>query len=536
MNLSHETFLYEYFVFDAMLGKHYDKKALFRELAEIFFLSEKEATELSSAAFGETVSEIRTKSDYFRYVRVCKYHRENGVPFPFSAEEDALISLKGGAILKAEEAELFAQEDAAASIAYRNLIERASGGLILALRVLGVLQCSGQIPDKFDLGVKNLGKAARWGDVVSALSLLRYAKNDRTRNMGIFLACVKDTPCEYLREGAIARVGVAVSPDPAVSILRKGIAAGKVKGDRYDPTVARVVYSDVIGEEDKKALLFSENKEATSEACELPLRLPFSPVEPDREALCKRIFRREQEADAIVNALRNAALRRRSAYLPLCLCSDSPFLRERYFSAIKAALPTAHVEKLEVRSLSARDLELTKNNAFLRSLAEKRTNVCVLFFDGSEEQSAFEDALSFLNGEKRSRFHVNYPAVTLDLGSVLPICICDKENSRKIASRVELLSVKALDKKEKAVATRCLYEEYCELYGVTAGTLAEDALAALSAMPIEKTERAVEKLLSEKGAALDGAEVTTEVIAPYLKGKGEGEFAYGFGGAIYERH
>ena len=531
-DISLETFLYEYFVFDAMLGKHNDREKLFYELGDLYGLDREEIAPFFDRINEEAVSGIRTESDYYRYSRIAQYHNMTGAPCVMTGQDD-LIAIKGNAIVQIKEEELLAASDATASLLFKDIIRRAAGGTIVALRVLGVLQCTGIYMEKdVKHGLKNLRHAAEWGDVVSAIALLKYQPEELAKNGAIFLACIKDTPCEFLREPLSARYGITGRADRDVLLLRKGIAAGKAKSGMRDSTFARIAFSAVIGHEDKEALIFSESRETASEACELPLSLAYRELSPDRKAFSAHAFASEQEKSEAIGNLENVDLRAGAAYTPLCLSSDSAVMRESFFDAIKATFPDANVEKIEVANLTERDFEPTKNNIFLRSLIEKKSNVLVFFFDGGVSEEVYERVAAFLNGEKRSRFRLNYPAVTMDLGSVRPICICDRDHVRRLGKFAEVVSVKGLDSADKAAAIKILCDQRCRLYGIACGGVEDEVVTALSAMTIDNAAKVIDKMLKESRGKLDLIGITMEIAAPYLKGKGSGDFGYGFGGTI----
>jgi len=313
--------------------------------------------------------------------------------------------------------------------------------------------------------------------------------------------------------------------------LKKGIEAGRVNKYIFDPVVARVVFSEVIDDEAKEALIFSASRSHVSDACELPLSLSYAnPLEADRDTLMARTFGRKEEVDRMMRNLSNVDLRTSEVYTPLCLCSDSKATRDYYYNAIKEAFKNANVARVKPPLFDS-DFQSDKNHVFLRNLVEKKANVLVFFIEGQMDRGVFDTFVKFLNGEERRRFRVNNLALSLDLGSVLPICICEKSFQRSLAEYTDQILIAPLDAKEKPEMINKVYDQYCVLYGIEKGAIAEDVMKELSSMEFDRIDATLRKLLLDHRATLSGKEITTELVKPYLK-HGNGGSPFGFGGNL----
>ena len=526
-----ELALHEYFVFEAVLGEYCEKERIFPLLGKMFCLTDEEIERFLARITSPAVSDVRSVADYNRTKRVNQYLDVIEVENELDEEEIYLISLKGNALAQMDKLKMVAERSTAAYAIYGRLIEMASAGALVALRILGILRCTGiGMAQDLESGRKTLEHAAQWGDVVSAIALCEYGDGAREKYASIVLACLKNTPCEYLRDKIFPGVAPDVAPDENVRLLKKGIGANRVNKTFFDPVAARVVFSEVIDDEAKEALIFSANRMSMSDACELPLSLSYAaPLEPDREIFAARTFGREEEVAHAMRNVANADLRATEAYAPLCFVSDSRATREYYFAALREAFKDANVAK--VRSpLPPNALTPNKNHIFLRNLVEKKANVLVFFFEDSMDRQTVEIFENFLNGEERRRFRVYDPALSLDLGSVLPICICDKNYQRSLARITDQIVIAPPEAAEKALVIDRVYDRYCELYGLRKGTIAEDVAKELATMDFDNVDSTLKKLLLDHRAAISGKEITMDIAKPYLKGRGNGTFSFGFGG------
>ena len=528
-----ELALHEYFVFEAVLGDYCVKDSIFPLLGKMFRLTDGEIEEFLAKVSQPSVANIRGVNEYFRKKRINEYLAFDGEKeIGLTEEEEYLISLKGNAFTQMQKLKMDAEKESAAYSIYGNLIEKASAGIIVALRILGILRCTGiGMARDLERGRKALEHAAYWGDVVSAIALCEYGDGAREKYAGVVLACLKNTPCEYLREEIFPDVAPTVVPDLNVRLLKKSMDASRVNKVMFDPVTARVVYSEVIDDEAKEALIFSGYRGNVSEACELPLSLSYArPLVADRDVLTEQTFGRRDEVDHIMRNLANVDLRTNEVYAPLCLISDSPATRARYYAAIKAAFKDANVARVKP-PLFGDDLNLDKNHVFLRNLVEKKANVLVFFFEGEMKRELYETFVAFLNGEDRRRFRIHKPALSLDLGSVLPICIAEKDFQRSLASHTDQVTIEPLTAAEKPAMIDKVYAHYCSLYGIAAGQVAADVKKELETMDFDRIDETFKKLLLDHRSELSGKEITMELAKRYLK-KGGGGFSFGFGGNV----
>ena len=167
-----ETFLFEYFLFDSMFGEYTDRKKIFYCLGDLWGVEQKTLKGLFAIAESENVREISTVNEYMRYMRIKQYNELIGNQSIYSEQENAMIAIKGEAMKIVAQYEMQATSETTLSVMHKMLLRNAHGGNVVALRVLGLMQCEGVIEKKdISSGLKKLKKAASWGDITSILAV-----------------------------------------------------------------------------------------------------------------------------------------------------------------------------------------------------------------------------------------------------------------------------------------------------------------------------------------------------------------------------
>ncbi|MGN1103980.1 MAG: hypothetical protein ACI4QI_03810, partial [Candidatus Coproplasma sp.] len=494
-----EIFLNEYFLADAMLGEFYERERLFAVLSRLFCLPEGEEKRLFELTRSEAVCEITTEDGFKRYKRIKQYNQLVGNDCGYTPYEEQLIAIKGNAITIAGKYSLIAARESTSTLVIKTIMDGAENGNVAAMRTLGILKCEGLLVER-DIcgGVSQLTKAMQWGDVTATLAMFAYSDRDKTQLLKILNASVKNTPYEFLPRIIAQRYGVSEEEcDREVLLIRQAINTNRLSKDTFDPMYARLIFSEAIGIKDKERILFSENKETISETCDLPLRLKYGDITVDEDAFTRILSGRDEEKTEVIRALYYSDLRFSDSFRPMCLCSDSEYVLERYVSAIRDALRPAHIERIEVGELRDFDFEPTKNSVFVRGLNENKNNVHLLVFKGEISDAAIELTKVVLKSEKRRKFHLYRPALTLDLSGVLPICICDRENAQKIKNLVEIIELDSVKSSEKPAAIDEIVERICSFYKLDGVTLAGDVTQRLCALPVESAEKVLDKAVRE---------------------------------------
>jgi len=535
-NVKTESFLFEYFLYNTILGAYTDRKSMFYCLGDLWAVEKDAVDELFLISENENVQDISTANQYMRYRRIKQYNEMVGKEGICSEKENAMIAIKGDAIKIISQYGMQSTSETTQAVMYKTLLRSAQSGNIVALRILGIIQCEGIMGEmELKAGLDNLDKAARWWDITSILAILKYQSQDRKKTMEMLKSSTKDSIYEYLLDVTEDKYNVGAEHyNEEILLLRKAFDAKKAKADIYNAMYARLVFSPVISIKDKEKMLFSERKDLLSEACDLPLHLMGGSILINHLAFDKMKINRKEEIENVKMSLANSDLRTTNSYRPLCLCSDSNYVLDEYISAMVNALEGTNIERYDVSDLREYDFEPTKSNVFLRSLSEHKPNVLLLVYKGEINERAIDLTKSMIRTSMRAKFRLTQPTVTMNLSSVLPICICDKHNAKNLQGIVDMIHLAPLNTSEKDSALRDMVAIKARNYNMQVASVEESALKKLEGLSMENAEKLIDKVIREQRTSAKELNLTSELIKPYIKKMGYGSNNYGFGGAIHE--
>lgn len=533
LNAVTELFLSEFFKDECialpLLG---NDKRLFDKLYEVFLLPEKDKKRLWKLVSDDAVRSIRTKNDYVRLQRIRQYTELVGADTGEATDADVtdIIAIKGDALKAAAELGLGGTGQTPYTV-YKNISEVSNKGSLVGLRIVGMLQCSGveYVSGSYRAGVKCLTKAAQWNCIEGLLLLLYFDEGSRAESITQLATVVHGTPYEQFTALAESRYGVkAYGYSRENKLLKKAFRASVLKPDVYSPQYARFLFSKVLNIKDKEQLLFSDSKEAVSETADLPLKLDSEMTIVD-EPNCRPISpERKNEFEKVLMCAMSGDLRAEPSYRPLCICSDSEYLRMKYAHVVTSVFEDANIEFIDVASLTEFDFEPTKNNIFVRSCNEDVCNVYIMKFVGGMRPGVFELARNFLQSEQRRRFRLSRPSVEIDLSQILPVCLCDKENAKELKSFCDMVSIKTMGVTEKREIIKSVISELGARYSEVQIEIEPSAMATLEEFGVDKSESVLEKIIRFNRRKKSVIVVTAEMLKDGIFGSDN--IAFGFGG------
>lgn len=531
LNTTVEMFMSEYFLIEAILGKYLeDGKRLFTALGAICLIPEEDAENLYALAENEVARAVATENDFMRHRRMQKYSRLVGYGQQSNAEWEEVVRIKGNAILTAQNSNVKIDADATRNVVYSCLSTAAASGSVVAMRIMGVLQCEGIFLDENrKAGLKILSKAADWNDCISLLALLHYRKDGRAYNMARLSRVLEDTPFSKLYKVAEDKYGgdedIEVNE---VRLLYKAFNSGVLNREVYNPQYARILSSKALYIKDKEKCVFSQNKEQLSLVVDLPLKLSHEKITAvDAGAVRNVVINREEETAAVVRALENSDLRELPSYRPLCICADSKYILNMYARAITVKSKSVHTEIIDVGGLSEYDFEPSPNNIFVRSIDEDKDNRFLLFFCGEISERKMEAVKGILQSGIRAKFHLNSPCATLNLCTVLPVCFCDRQNADRLKPYCDVIKLKTVSPEELSAAVSDIIAAKEKTYGVGEIKLCGEAGALFDGYDVDTVEKIIDAAVRarrEKGAAIT---LTGEILKGYAPEYGQ---KIGFGG------
>lgn len=544
-SLIEELFLREYFLHNEVLGDYCPKKEVFHYLAQAFGITAKRANFLFEQTEQQSVLEIHTEADANRYKRIAQFQAINNKSGLYDEQTDALIAIKTEAITAATQMDMCLERKTPKSKVFDVLSQRASSGIVDAMRVLGTLQINGFFLEKNRLaGRKNLVNAAEWGDVISMFLLLRAGvANFEMQNNFYFATC--NTPYEVLFKVAQSGRFVPNANKAEIVLLNKLFALHSVKRTVYSQMHAHVIYADGLSSEDKEKILFSENKQFLSDALNMPIYRPTDTgLTCDTDAITQISLKRESEQYQIVSALRNRDFRWFATYRPLCLCTNSQYLQEIYAEALEKCFKNEIVARIDVNGLQEIDFEPTANNVFISSckcasdgvvlqkLKSDTNNVFLLILNGDVSASTMKHIKNFLSTEWRRQFRLARPNVTLDFSYALPICICDSDNADKLKTLVETVHIAEVNSDEASVLIGEMLANSADMYFGKDVELTDNAIELLVKLPLEAVAEIVDTAFRAQRVKFDSQDKVAFAMKPYIDSynrQHQGR-CFGFGG------
>lgn len=533
-----ELMLRDFFVAETTVGELIpDKKALFGVFEKIYLLNEARGAALYAMTQQAEVASVHSECTYYQHKRMKQYFALNGYEWRTDPVVDRMIDLKGDSIQAAMTNHIFRDTKTIKSAVCRDLTLAGDSGSILAMRMLGCLLLEGMAVEKNAArGLSLIRMTADWNDEEGLLMALYYDAGNREKYLPRLYEKLLGTGHANAFECVKAAYGdCAEHGRTTFSLLEKAFNQGILKRNCYEKPYARLIYSDILSTRDKEGILFSTNKEAVAETCALPLKLGTNRGKCDTAKFKKANAERNEEQTKILRALGNRNIRGLSGQRPLCMVSDSKFMLDWYAAKIALCFADAHVERMEMADLAEYDMEPTKNNAFVRNCDEDMFNVYFLFFRGDTSDRVCAAAQNFLQSNKREKFHLHHPCVTLNLSAVLPICFCDREHAKLLKPYCDLVSIAEPTKAEKRELIPDILRTKSELYEIDGLQLHDSACGKLLEYRIDDIDLFLESAIREYRT--DDLQLTEQLLQPYVKALGRERGTYGFGGRTHEeRH
>ena len=522
-----ENLLDFYFFALAAAGKHADGADILGKLCKAY-LCDGLYEKLSALCGDPDLCGIDSLDDYNRFKRVLSYARITGAGGETDPETLWLINVKGGALKAARRYELDNPAWLSASAVYDALAKRAEAGICKVITLLGFFKCEGVFVRKdLENGLKMLRRAACWNDPCAIILNLYYGEADRARNLNRLNTVWEGAQYGKFVQGFAEAYALTPATDENAALLAKAFRRGVLKSEAVDFKYSRVINSNVLPIEERRETVLGGRKELVYEVANLPLTVGgraslFGGREADLPFL-------DGAAQAEINdALKGSDLRRHADYKPLCVCCGERSVNELCAEAVAGAL----AEDCNVIRVNAADVTsgwaLTRDNAVLRGIAEKKPNVVFFYMYGALDAAAYEGAENFLRTELRSTLRLNC-GVTLDMSDVLPVCFCDARNAAALENICRVTEVKAVGKEAREYVLNRLLQSKSRQYGfgISLGADAEKALLAVGADECaEVVKKAFVKAYSGGNRKFGGAEIRK--IIKDTAGKNP---TIGFGGA-----
>ncbi len=531
LKINEEKFLLDYFTYAAVVGKFCDKAELFDLMVQIHHIPQVRKAELYTLVTSSEVCDIATLGEYKLQCRLRKYAQLRGIDLAKDGATEDILKIKGRALYIVNECDLGnIANDTKASV-YDKIVQKANAGKVTALRLYGVLQCRGLfLAQNSHNGVKNLTRAARWNSEEALLALLYFDATNADKYGSMLYTLTSDTPYGETALNILHEIGIGQPQKSAECVLlTKVFGRGHISPNVYIANYANLLYSPIVSFADKKRFLLSDNADALASCANLPLNFSKNKLAYFPSAIAHLPLSRVDEQNVILQNAVNGDICHLRTFKPLCLCSDSVYMRNYYAKAIEGLYKDANVVTLQVADMEAHDLEPTAHNVFVRSCADDKANVFLLFFVGEIGESQFKEACDFLQSAKRARMRLMQPDIQIDLSDVLPVCLCDKANAQAVSQYCNQVQIMLPDKRERTILINELIVEKKQQYGLNGLVLGQEIVDKLNSVSVDEAEYALDLAIAANRHGEKTLTLTSENSGKYMK-KRDISRGFGYGG------
>mgnify|MGYP004517484423 FL=1 len=531
-----ELFLSQFFMLRATLGNFGEhEKELFSSLGQTFFMNENEADRIYNMIRSSEISAISTEKDYYRHLRAKQYLGVISTPYVYDELTDALINIKGNAIINAASHGIKYASEATATSIYQYITGKALLGDIFFMRILGIMQCEGIICAKDrSRGLKTLEAAASWYDIPSILLALYYG-NTTEINLNRLCLSIDNSPYGHLLSLCERKYGyISGSETYEHKMLVRAFGMGILKREIFSSAYAKIIYHKTLSLTEKENLVFSYSKEQIMAISGLPLELCHFDMVPltygDSDNFDRISFFREKEQSTVIQSFVNSDLRIYEGYRPVCISSSSQYMLRVYADAIKGASDDVHIERFEASDLNEYDFEPNERNILVKNCRADKLNVYFFFLLGKIKESVMCQIKNFLITAKRSKFRLSNPAIVLNLGEILPVCFCDRENAKLLEGYCESIVLSDVSSSETRGAVLSFISEKSRLYKTGDISITESAMDKIVNLGLDKAENTIDAAIRRNRKINEKIVLTEEMLSEFCNMTKE-PCGFGFGGA-----
>ena len=531
-----ELFLSQFFMLRATLGNFGEhEKELFSSLGQTFFMNENEADRIYNMIRSSEISAISTEKDYYRHLRAKQYLGVISTPYVYDELTDALINIKGNAIINAASHGIKYASEATATSIYQYITGKALLGDIFFMRSLGIMQCEGIICAKDrSRGLKTLEAAASWYDIPSILLALYYG-NTTEINLNRLCLSIDNSPYGNLLSLCERKYGyISGSETYEHKMLVRAFGMGILKREIFSSAYAKIIYHKTLSLTEKENLVFSYSKEQIMAISGLPLELCHFDMVPltygDSDNFDRISFFREKEQSTVIQSFVNSDLRIYEGYRPVCISSSSQYMLRVYADAIKGASDDVHIERFEASDLNEYDFEPNERNILVKNCRADKLNVYFFFLLGKIKESVMCQIKNFLITAKRSKFRLSNPAIVLNLGEILPVCFCDRENAKLLEGYCESIVLSDVSSSETRSAVLSFISEKSRLYKTGDISITESAMDKIVNLGLDKAENTIDAAIRRNRKINEKIVLTEEMLSEFCNMTKE-PCGFGFGGA-----
>ncbi len=437
-------FLSHYFLTCVALPETIDKSAVFFTLAKMYGIDDAES--LFSTCECKAVRNIDSIAMYYMHERMKKIPSLWEELDKLSEDTRLAITIKGQALLTADELKLKMPNKLTPSEIVSHLAERANEGILEAMVVYGFALCEGQgVPQNKAGGLSYLQKAVRWNSIEAAIMCMTYDSKNAKRYADVLMS---SSICPFTDAVQLfAKIfGVIPEKNDIAVLLEKAFARGLAKREKYEHSIARILYCTGLSYADKQDTILSCNREYINAVSNFPLNLPNV---PSKDCALAVPMNRREECSKVAKALKSARLASDERYRPLLLSAKEEFVADAYVESFKSAFKDFNIVDVDVAKIENGFFENGAQNVVVKDLSEKTPNIVIFRIYGMISPDKEKVVESFLSAADRKTFKVT-TGLVLDLSNILPVVICDRQNAelfKRMCRAIELAPINAEERR-----------------------------------------------------------------------------------------
>ena len=504
-----EPLLTQFFLLDAICRGFIDdtqREETFFALARVFGVPVNDETlAYFEAANASHYKEITDNAAYERLCRTIEFAQHSGQDVGITAIDRVILAQKREAMTIKEA--LFEQSrNLTADLIADTLLTTAMNGNVDAMATLAYMEYHGLCLRKDTVGaLKRIRLCAKWNNLFGNLMGIAYDTRNRDTYYHTLYTVLRSSHQREVFNYLCKAKGYkkACVKQPAARIIDRAFGLGIIKRDEYDSQFAKVAFSPLVSDEDKKKLLLSKRQGAIEALSDLPFDVERDTLFAFDAEKAKAIpLDREEEMAQVLCGLYPAVHNRPQLYRTLLVVGDDAYVNGMYVAAVRDGFADHNkVIEVDAGNLTMQDFVGSKEHFLLRGLSETGQSHTVFLVKHCEEigEREQEELMKLLDYECRRKFNLVEPTVSLDLSDVLIVLFAGRNNAatRRLAQACDVVRTARISETEKRAVVENTFGARARSFGLPDATLEESAAVYLLPFNTEQIVRLIDGALKQ---------------------------------------
>lgn len=502
------TFLEAFFAADSIVGRIADRRAVFDEIGKICCLGNKKLADLRKLIEVPEVEEINDPATYEQLMRVLDYSEKFGARTKFGPELLDVLECKGEALLKLADTRgrRDGVSDRESAVTFVSAALRKND--VFSLATAAFMLLSGTVVKKdVARGLEAARKCARWNNVFGMLMLMRYDNSRAPQYLGMLETLLGFGALGEEYEPVFAKYGEPSDELTSnVKLTETYLNRNPRESDRFNPAIARIIYSPLLSLSDKYKAVLANSSEHIAALNSLPLtaRTSVGIGAPIETYFTEKRRGEARAAEAVLRAQISGKGK------PLMLVGKDEYVAESYVGALSKAF--ADVRVISAKDITKRELLPTQEHFAIAGLMAMKRSAGVFVIKDLERlnQDCVAEMSKLFDRSSLKAFYLSDMRVTLDLGGSVFIAISGEKVSDTSLSKLfrQVETAPLYDEEKRAIADD--YAANCaRVYGVSAefDEAARRTLVTLCDFGTGHLKEVVEKVCIARAASSDTSPV-----------------------------